>query len=63
MKFAMLPPETRIPPSGIAMSSAIQRTVCASISVATGASEKAPRFGFTAAARRSASAPIRAADG
>ena len=37
------------------MNSAIQRTVCASISVATGDSVHAPTFGFTAAASRSPS--------
>ena len=36
------------------MSSAIQRTVCASISVAAGDSVQAPQFGLTAAASRSA---------
>src|SRR5690349_23602883 len=35
----------------ISMSAAIHRTVCASISVAAGASVHAPTFGFTAAAR------------
>ncbi len=40
------------------MSSAIQRTVCDSISVAAGESVHAPTFGFTAAASRSPSIPI-----
>ena len=42
--------------------SATQRTVCASISDATGESSHPPTLGFTAAASRSASMPIGAAD-
>jgi hypothetical protein len=44
------------------MSSAIQRTVWASISVAAGAMVQAPTFGFIAAASRSPSMPIGAGD-
>jgi hypothetical protein len=40
------------------MSSAIQRTGCASISVASGESVNGPRFWLTAPASRSPSAPI-----
>ena len=60
----MLPPLTRSPPlsAGKPTSSAIQRTVWASISLATGESGQPPRFGLTAAASRSASAPMGAAD-
>ena len=59
----MFPPLTRRPPpAGNPISSAIQRTVCASISVASGESPNEPTFGFTVAASRSASAPIGAAD-
>ena len=43
---------------GNPISSAIQRTVCASISVAIGDSRHAPTFGLTADASRSPSAPI-----
>ena len=44
------------------MSSAIHRTVCASISVAAGDSVHAPTFGFTAAASKSASIPMGAGE-
>ncbi len=59
-KFAMLPPltSTPSPPAGNPMSSAIQRTVCASISVASGESVNDPMFWLIAAASRSPSAPI-----
>ncbi len=62
--LAMLPPLESSPPpvDGKPISSAIQRTVCASISVAAGASVHAPTLGFTAAARKSASMPIGAGD-
>ena len=62
--FAMLPPLTNSPPqsAGKPRNSAIQRTVCASISVATGDSAQPPTFGLTAAASRSPSTPIGAAD-
>ena len=49
-------------PGGMPSSSAIQRTHWPSISVAIGESCQAPTFGFTAAASRSASAPIGAAE-
>ena len=60
----MLPPLTSSPslPAGSPSSSAIQRTDWPSISEAIGESCQAPTFGFTAAASRSASAPIGAAD-
>ena len=59
-KFAMLPPLTSSPPQSVGnpISSAIHRTACASISVASGDSRHAPTFGFTAAASRSPSIPI-----
>ena len=60
----MLPPLTMIPPQfvGNPTSSAIQRTVCRSISVPAGESANEPRLGFTDAASMSARAPIGAAD-
>ena len=63
-KFAMFPPLTRSPSvaGGIPRSSAIQRTHWPSISEAIGESCQPPTFGFTAEARRSASAPIGAAE-
>ena len=65
----MLPPLTRRPPASAAVplrrgrtanpiSSAIHRTVCASISVAAGDRRHAPTFWFTAEASRSPRAPI-----
>jgi hypothetical protein len=56
----MLPPLTSRPPqsSGNPISSAIQRTVCDSISVAIGASFQAPVFALIAAASRSPSMPM-----
>ena len=62
--LAMFPPLTMIPPLGVGkpMKSASQRTVCASISVATGASRQAPTLGLTAAASRSPSIPMGAGD-
>ena len=56
----MLPPLTSRPPhaAGKPISSAIQRTVCASISVAAGDRTHAPTFGFSAAASRSPRMPI-----
>jgi len=44
------------------MSSAIQRTLWASISLASGESVHAPTLGFTAAANSSAKMPIGAAE-
>ena len=62
-RFAMLPPLTRSPPPAAnPTSSASQRTVCPSISLARGDSSHPPTFGFTAEAKRSASAPSGAAD-
>ena len=60
-KFAMLPPLTSSPPqpAGYPMSSAIHRTVCASISVASGESLHAPTLRLIAAASRSPSDPDR----
>ena len=64
MKFAMLPPLTRIPPqsTGYPTSSATHRIVSASISEAIGDSSQPPTLGFTAAASASANMPIGAAD-
>ena len=58
--LAMFPPLTSNPPhvAGNPIRSAIHVTVCASISVATGDSVRAPTFGLTAAASRSPSIPI-----
>ncbi len=60
----MFPPLTSNPPHdvGYPTSSAIQRTVCASISDAMGDNCQPPTFGLTAAASRSASAPMGAGD-
>ncbi len=63
--LARFPPLTMSPPApraGNPISSAIQRTVWASISVAAGERIEAPALGFTAAARRSPRAPIGAAE-
>jgi hypothetical protein len=62
--LAMLPPLTSNPPhdAGYPTSSAIQRTVCASISVAIGPSRHEPTLALTAAARKSPSIPIGAGD-
>ena len=58
--FAMLPPLTSRPPqsAGKPINSAIQRTVCASISVAAGDSVHEPTLGFSAEARKSPRMPI-----
>jgi hypothetical protein len=53
-----LPPLTSSPHDLQPISSAIHRTVCASISVASGERIHPPQFGFTAAASRSPSTPI-----
>ena len=62
--FAMLPPLTTMPSHlpGKLMNSVSQRIDSFSISVAMGDNAQAPQLGLTAAARRSASAPIGAAD-
>jgi hypothetical protein len=59
-KLAMLPPLTSSPPqsAGNPISSAIHRTACPSISVASGDSFHAPTFWFRAAARKSPNMPI-----
>jgi hypothetical protein len=60
----MLPPLTKspLPPWRYPSNSAIQRTACASISLAIGDRRHAPTFGFIAAASRSPSIPIGAGD-
>src|SRR5678815_5621876 len=59
-KLAMLPPLTSSAPAsrGNPISSAIQRMVCASISVAIGDNRQAPTLALMAEASRSPSAPI-----
>ncbi len=60
----MLPPLTISPPQvdGKPISSAIQRTVWASTSVAAGDRTRAPAFAFSADASRSPRMPIGAGD-
>jgi hypothetical protein len=62
--LAMLPPLTSTPSHlpGRSMNWASQRIYSFSISEAMGESAHAPTFGLTADARRSANAPIGAAD-
>ena len=59
-RLAMLPPLTIRPPQvgGKWISSAIQRTACASSSVAPGASACAPTLAFNADATKSPRMPI-----
>jgi hypothetical protein len=63
-RFATLPPLTMMPPESLGnpISSATHRTVCRSISVATGDNAHAPQFALSDAASMSASAPIGDAD-
>ena len=60
----MLPPLTISPPHAVGkpISCAIQRTVCASSSVAAGDRTRAPTLAFSAAASRSPRMPIGAGE-
>src|SRR6476661_2748814 len=60
VRFAIFPPLTNKPPydGETPMNSASHRTVCFSTAVAIGLKTFAPTFGLTAAANKSANAPM-----